>query len=551
MRFRSSLFASLCLMLAIQTSGQSKAKSTSKLTSPIKRPALVVGLVVDQMRWDFLHRYSDQYTNDGFRRLMREGFACEQTMINHLPTYTAVGHTGVYTGAYPGMHGIVGNNWYDRQLGRNVYCTEDTSVSGVGTTRDAGKMSPRNMHVNTIADELRLATQFKSRTIGISLKDRGAILPAGHSANAAYWYDDQTGNWISSSYYMNTLPTWVESYNQSKRAEALMQKDWNLLLPTSSYVHSEGDVNAYEGSIPGETGNQFPHKLSTITDKKFAALRYTPHGNTYTLEFARKTIESEKLGKQGNTDLLAVSLSSPDYTGHVFGPNSMEIQDMYLRLDLELANFFRYLDSSYGKGNYLLFLTADHGVSQSPGFLNKYHLPADVVNKKDWLKWLNDTIQSVFQVSKAIVEFENDQIYLQTSLRGNEGNAVAVRSFIVQLLKQQSNISQVFELEKTHEVLLTEDLRRRVNASYHVRRSGDIQVIPIPNVFDGQKTGTTHGAWNPYDAHIPLVWMGWGIRAGKTHRQTHMADIAPTLAALLNIQMPNGCQGQVITEIIP
>jgi arylsulfatase A-like enzyme len=316
-------------------------------------------------------------------------------------------------------------------------------------------------------------------------------------------------------------------------------------------VHSDGDVNAYEGNIPGETNNQFPHRLSAITDKKFAALRYTPHGNAYTLEFARKTLENERLGKQGNTDLLAVSLSSPDYTGHVFGPNSMEVQDMYLRLDLELASFFRYLDSSYGRGNYLFFLTADHGVSQNPSFLNKHRMPGEVLNKKDWMKWLNDTIQSVYQVSKAVIEFENNQIYLQSSLRGDQGNAVAVRSFIVQLLKQQSYISQAFELEQTQAVLLSDDLRRRVNVSYHVRRSGDIQVIPMPNVFDGQKSGTTHGAWNPYDAHIPLVWMGWGIKSGKTHRMTHMADIASTLAALLNIQMPNGCQGQVITEVIP
>ena len=551
MRAAHFFLSFLFMLFLVETNGQIKTKSTINKATEAKKPKLVVGLVVDQMRWDFLYRYKDQYVTGGFKRLLKDGFSCEQTMINHLPTYTAVGHTGVYTGAYPGMHGIVGNNWYDRSLGRNVYCTEDTSVQGVGTTREAGKMSPRNLQVNTIADELRLATQFKSRTIGISLKDRGAILPAGHSANAAYWYDDQSGNWISSNYYMQSLPEWVNQYNSRKRVDELMKQDWNLTLPANAYQQSESDENSYEGTIPGESSNHFPHQLSMIGEKKYAALRYTPQGNTYTLEFARKAMESEQLGKQGQTDLLAVSLSTPDYVGHVFGPNSMEIQDLYLRLDQELARFFAYLDSSYGKGNYLFFLTADHGVSQNPTFLNNQHLPGEVIKKKEWMKWLNDTIQAVFNVPKALVEFENNQLYLQPSLHGNSGNAPAIRAWIVQLLQQQSNISQVFELDHLNQVLLNDDLKNRIEVSYHVRRSGDIQIIPMPNVFDGQKTGTTHGAWNPYDAHIPLVWMGWGIKSGRTHRETHMADIAPTLAALLNIQMPNGCQGKVITEIIP
>jgi hypothetical protein len=183
--------------------------------------------------------------------------------------------------------------------------------------------------------------------------------------------------------------------------------------------------------------------------------------------------------------------------------------------------------------------------------LNIHHLPGEVIKKKEWMKWLNDTIQAVFNVPKALVEFENNQLYLQPSLHGNSGNASAIRAWIVQLLQQQTTISQVFELNHLDQVLLNDDLKNRIQVSYHVRRSGDIQIIPMPNVFDGQKTGTTHGAWNPYDAHIPLVWMGWGIKSGRTHRETHMADIAPTLAALLNIQMPNGSQGKVITEIIP
>lgn len=514
-------------------------------------PKLVIGLVVDQMRWDYLYKFQSQYGNNGFKRLLNQGFSCENTLITHIPTYTAVGHTGIYTGSLPSIHGIVGNNWYDKNSGKSVYCTDDSTVSGVGSNNEEGRMSPRNMFASTIADELRLSNNFSSKSIGISLKDRGAILPAGNNANAAYWFDDKVGKWISSTYYMNNLPEWVNQFNAKQQPDSFMSTNWETILPINQYTESTKDAVDYEGTIPGEKTNVFPHQLSTISEKKFSAFKYTPFGNTFTLNFAKSTIANERLGKGDVTDFLAVSLSSTDYIGHVFGPNSIEIEDAYIRLDKDIAEFLDYLDAIYGKNNYLFFLSADHGVAHNPSFLNANKMPGGNYSNKDLIKELNDSIQLKFGVANAVVKMENAQLYLQKELsNGWDGNSFLISKTIVDVLTTKSFVSQVYDIKLLSMSLLPEVIKTRAMNSYFSSRSGDIQIILKPGFFDGGKTGTTHGVWNPYDAHIPLLFMGWNINTGKTHREVHMTDIAPTISALLNIQMPNGCVGNVIGEII-
>ncbi|MGI8600599.1 MAG: alkaline phosphatase family protein [Chitinophagaceae bacterium] len=223
-----------------------------------QKPKLIVGIVVDQMRWDYLYRYSDRYGNEGFKRLLKEGFSCENTFINYIPTYTAPGHTTVYTGAVPSLHGIIGNVWYDKPTGKTVYCTDDDTVTGVGTTSNAGKMSPKNMWSTSFADELRLATNFRNKTIAIALKDRGSILPGGHTANAAYWIDNSTGGWITSSFYMKNLPSWVQTFNNRKWPDVYLKQNWTTLYPITTYNQSTADSKAYEGNLPGGS-NSFPH----------------------------------------------------------------------------------------------------------------------------------------------------------------------------------------------------------------------------------------------------------------------------------------------------
>ena len=512
-----------------------------------RKPKLIVGIVVDQMRWDYLYRFYARYEEGGFKRLLKEGFSAENNMIPYVPTYTAVGHASIYTGSIPAINGIVGNNWFDKTTGKGVYCTNDSTVNTVGNIGKAGKMSPANMWVTTITDELRLSNNFKSKVIGIALKDRGSILPAGHSANAAYWYD--AGQWITSTHYMNKLPTWVEQFNAKDLAAKYMRKDWTTLFPLSSYGLSTADDKS---AIKGEKTVTFPHTLSSIPDSlKYESFRTTPFANTFTFDFAKAAIENEALGNNSVTDFLAISISSTDYVGHSFGPNSVEVEDMYLRLDKDMADFLRYLDAKLGKGNYTIFLSADHAVAHVPAFLAEHKIPGGNFEDADLAKELNQMIATDFGVTKVVQSLQNYQLYLNITELEKQGKDVsAVKKAIIKNLQAKPFIINVFETDKLAATVLPEPLKTMLMNGYNPQRSGDIQFTVKAGYFDGGKKGSTHGLWNPYDAHIPCVFFGWGVKPGKTYRETYMTDIAPTLAAMLQIQMPNGSVGKVIPELL-
>ncbi|WP_132053603.1 alkaline phosphatase PafA [Pseudocnuella soli] len=519
------------------------------LPAAAQKPKLVVGVVVDQMRWDYLYRYQDRYIADGFKRLLREGFSCENTLIPYTPTYTAPGHTCVYTGSVPSLHGIVGNNWYSRELGRSVYCTEDDSVQTVGSTSTAGKQSPRNMWASTITDELRLANNFTGKTIGIALKDRGAILPAGHTANAAYWFDNASGGFITSTFYMQQLPQWVQQFNARKLPDQYLKGNWKTLFPINTYRQSTADDKPYEGRLNGED-NAFDHITESLTNNRYDVFRHTPWGNSYTFEMAKAAIEGEQLGTGKATDFLALSFSSPDYIGHTFGPNSIEVEDTYLRFDREFATFLKYLDQKIGKGQYLLFLTADHGVAHVPAFAQEHKIPGGVTTERNLRQRLNDALQQEFNTANIVLTIYNDQVFLNNDAVAKAGlNRSAVKTSIIRELLKTGAVSKAFDLESINAANLPEKLHMMVVNGYNQRLSGDVQYIYKPQWFDGGTTGTTHGLWNPYDSHIPLVWFGWNIKPGKLNRETYMTDIAPTLAAMLQVQMPNANIGHVITEI--
>ena len=547
--FTGFLFVILTSSLSAQSIKPADKKYINKVI--VANPKLVIGIVIDQMRWDYLHRFNNLFNTGGFKRLLAEGFSCDNTLIPYTPTYTAPGHTCIYTGSVPAIHGIVGNNWYDKNTNANVYCTDDSTVTTVGNRSDAGKMSPNNMWATTITDELRLSTNFKSKVIGISLKDRGAILPAGHSANAAYWYDDKGGKWITSSYYMQELPNWVTAFNAKDEVTKYMSKDWNTLLPIEQYNQSTIDNEPYENAVKGETSVTFPHKLSAIGDVKYSAFRTTPYANSFTFNFAENAIENEKLGENTVTDFLTVSISSTDYIGHSFGPNSIEIEDTYLRLDKDIADFLQYLDKKLGKGNYLTFLTADHGVAHIPAFLAEHKIPAGTFSEEEFLKEINQEIEIKFDLKKIVQSVQNYQVYLNFNEIEKQGkDKVAIVNTVIKLLKQKPYIINAFETEKIMQTALAEPQRSLMVNGYNPKRSGDIQFTFKPGYFDGGKKGTTHGLWNPYDAHIPLLFFGWNVKQGSTKRETYMTDIAATLAAMLQVQMPNGCVGKVITEVI-
>lgn len=514
-------------------------KLNSTLPEKNEKPKIVVGLMVDQMRWDYLYKYRNRYGEGGFKRLLREGFTCENTLIKHVPTITACGHASVYTGSVPAINGIVGNSWYDRSWGRSISNVEDTTVEIVGINSDEGR-SPRNLLTTTVGDELRIATGYQSKVVGVSIKDRAAILPAGHTANGAFWYDD--GKFVTSTYYMKALPEWVVRFNGINWKDSLMPEGWNTLYPINTYVLSEEDDQDYEGNYGGEEKPVFPHKK--------ASLASSPFGNVLTLEFAKAAIDGYELGKDDFTDLLAVSLSSSDRIGHQFGPNSIEIEDYYLRLDKQLETFFNYLDDRFGKKGYLFFITADHGVNHSPGYLKAHNLPTGVLGKEVFEN-LAGALVKKYGTKDVVLTESNGYVYLNYEVLAQKGlDKTDVSSFIAEVLKKQPGIAYAIPADQLGDAVLPERIKSMYINGYNAGRSGDVAIMKSAGWKNGSWKGASHSDWNPYDAHIPLVWMGYGIKPGSTHRTTGMTDIAPTLAALLHIQMPSGTIGDVITEIM-
>lgn len=524
-------------------------QSFSQKNKSIPRPKLVVGIVIDQMRPDYFYRYYDRYAKGGFKELLKEGNVCENTFINYLPSYTAPGHTCVYTGSVPSLHGISSNDWIDRLTGKYVYCAQDDSAKNVGGTVKAGKMSPKNLWATTITDELRLATNFHSKVIAISVKDRGAIMPGGHTANASYWMDDSNAVFMTSDFYMKQLPDWVQNFNDKKIARAYLQKDWNTLYPINTYTQSTVDNNVYEGKFTGETNTAFPHKLAHLPSND---IKRTPYGNDIVFDFAKEAIANEKLGQGSETDFLAISFSSTDYVGHTFGPNSIEVEDTYLRLDRNIEMLIDYLDSEIGEGDYTLFLTADHGVAHNPQFSLDNKIPAGFFFSSTAKTELNNTLNQKFEKNNIIKDMSENFIWLNDSVVNAYGlDRQQIIDVIIDLIKYKKEIHYAVDMHKVQQSNLPAKIKEMAINGYVEKRSGDILYLLNPAWLDAySKTGTTHGTWNPYDTHIPLVWYGWGIKQGETHREVYMTDIAATLATLLHIQMPNACVGKTIEEVI-
>jgi predicted AlkP superfamily pyrophosphatase or phosphodiesterase len=524
---------------------------TISLVAQQQRPKLVVGVVVDQMKPDYLQRFYDDFGDNGFKRLLKEGYTFHNTHYNYLPTYTAPGHASIYTGTTPSIHGIVGNDWFSRRLEKERYCTDDADVQIIGNSaKGDDPMSPKNLLSTTITDELRLSTNFKGKVIGMSIKDRGAILPAGHFANWAFWYS-KTGSFISSTFYGPTLPTWVNEFNDEKHYLPYLTKSWELLKPLATYNESLTDDNPYEGKLYKANKPVFPYDLKSMYEKNDAGvIRATPFGNNLLEEFAKRAIEKEALGKDEVTDFLAVSFSSTDYVGHILGPRSMELQDTYLRLDETIADFLNYLDQTVGKGNYLLFLTADHAGAENTHFLkdNKYNVTN--VEPKDITKGLKKFSVDTYG-EDLIRNYSNFNIYFdQEKIKTKALDLVKVKQSFKDYLMAQEHVKRVYTEEEIVADNGNDFHLHCIARGYDPTESGDLVVIDKPGYIEYGATGTSHGTTYPYDTHVPLIFFGWNIKSGETHDRKVITAIAPTIAQKININFPNGTEAEVLTEIL-
>lgn len=518
-------------------------------------PKIVVGIVVDQMRYDYLYKYWNDYGELGIKRLINKGYSCENHHYSYAPTYTGPGHASIYTGTTPAVHGIISNDWFDKKLGKMVYCAGDDSCKTVGSQSSQGAMSAHRMISNSICDELKLNSNLRSKTYGVSIKDRGAILPAGHLADGAFWFQgDSLGSWISSDRYYESLPEWIDHEKNQKKHDAYLKEGWSLLKDPSVYDESGEDHVPYESPFKGKLQSAMPYDLSVLAPENgnYSILKNTPWGNTLTTDMAMELIKNENLGDDEYTDFLALSYSATDYIGHKFGPQSLEVQDTYLRLDLEFERLINYLDEEFGSENYLIFLTADHGVVEIPALTNDLNMPTGKIRPSDIEDAVNANLLSSFGPDTLLRSFSNGQFFLDKELiKKKKFDIKAIKDMVIETCLDNEGILMAFPSEILVESQFTDAIMSRMQKGYNQSRSGDVLLVPKPGwLMTSYPTGTSHGSPFAYDTHVPLIFYGGMIDSGSTFELTEVEDIAPTLAALLKIQMPNGCTGNPITKVL-
>ncbi len=520
-------------------------------TVTLKKPKLVVGIVVDQMRNDFIYRYWNRFSEGGFKRLINNGFYFKNAHYNYIPTYTGPGHCSIYTGATPRTHGIIANDWYLKTTSQVMYCVQDTSVKTVGSNNKNGKMSPRNQLSSTIGDELKMSTNQQAKVFAVSLKDRSAILPAGHAANAAFWLDDETGNFISSTWYVNDLPEWMKQFNEKKHINSYLEKGWNTLYPIESYSNSITDDNRYEANPNKKEKPIFPYNYKSFLEKNnFGIVKATPFGNSIVKDIALECLKNEQLGKDAITDLFSISFSSSDIVAHYFGPRSIEVEDVYLRLDKDIEEILNTLDKEVGANNYLVFLTADHGGADVPNHLLDNKIAAGYIREKKIIKEVKTFLHTYFGDSLLLANISNEQVFLNekkiNELKLDKNN---LENKLASFLLSITGIAEAY----TSEVLKNEafdknDYRALLQNGYNHLLSGNLCFIYQPAWMDNSEKGTTHGAGYNYDTHVPILFYGTGIKKGVSQRYTTITQIAPTVCELLQINQPNSTIAEPLND---
>jgi predicted AlkP superfamily pyrophosphatase or phosphodiesterase len=517
-------------------------------------PKLVVGVVVDQMCYDYLYRFQHHFSTDGFRRFLDRGVNCRNTNYNYVPTYTGPGHASIYTGTTPYNHGIVGNDWYNRSTQQSVYCVFDSTVNPVGNPSSKyGQVSPHHLETMTITDQLKI-TYPSSKVYSISIKDRSAALPGGHMSDGSYWFDYTSGTFITSSYYTEALPEWVQSFNQTHSADHYI-KDWELLKPISEYSRSV-DNSPYEVTIKGSKSPTFPYKFSEYAKGDYNLFTLMPFANTQLTDFACELIGSEQIGKHETTDMLCISFSTPDIAGHAFGPYSLEIEDIYARLDLELARLFRTLDQQLGKHNYVMFLTADHAVVPVPQQLIDEKLPGGYFDMSGAKNTVKETLLALYGHNLMLSE-ENQNIYLNTPLIDSlKLTRSEIQQQVASILRTFPEVKVAVTGSDLERGIIDDAWMQMILNGYSKERSGDVifmlkpGYLPVGSRKKSEHKGTSHGSAFNYDTHVPLLWYGMRMKPQEIFRPIAITDIAATLAHLLNLQRMGSMTGSPIVEIL-
>ena len=523
---------------------------------PSEKPRLIIGIIIDQMRYDYIYKFWDKYDNNGLKRLVNEGSFCKNANFNYLLTQSNCGFATIATGANPSAHGIIADQWYMQLTDKMVHCTRDDEVQCIGGKSDdeTEKHSPSNLLASTLGDELKLSTYKMSKVIAVSLDPSAAVLSAGHIADAAYWFDPVSGNFVSSSAYMKELPQWVSDFNNNKFAETYIVQKWQKLLADSLYFESLPDNNRYEEGLRGN--KMFPFDLNLISmksDRKhdYSILKFTPMGNNLTKDFAVSAIVNEKLGKGNYTDYICIDFSSTEYISQAFGLSSIEMEDAYLRLDKEIQHFLDFIDYYIGKGNVLLYLTSNHGAVYSPKFMTDIGVPSGRFNQGQATVLLKSYLNIVYGKGDWVKSYSNLQMFLNHTLI--QDSKLSLENFqddIAQFLLQFTGVNNVVTSTMLQKTNYSQGIFQKIQNSFNQKRSGDIIINLEPGWTEYNDASTAHNSAYTYDTHVPLIFYGWKINRQTIYDPIDMIDIAPTIAMFLDIAYPNACQGKPIVLLV-
>jgi predicted AlkP superfamily pyrophosphatase or phosphodiesterase len=549
--FTNKRISAIIILLSVLTklSGQSAYL-------PPDKPRLVIGIVVEQLKYDQLEKFRDRLGENGIKRLLNEGTYFKNAQFEYMLTQSAPGHATISTGAEPSFHGITSDTWYVPLKNELIDCTKDIGVNPVGGSYESGLHSPVNLQASTFSDELAMATNKKAKVFGIGLKENSAILSAGHTANGAFWFDNTSGTMMSSTYYIDSLPAWVTDFNAMKFAETYLNGSWKLFKPEQNYSGCLPDSNKFEAGFNGV--NYFPYDLKKIRSKDgsnskndYSLLRETPFGNTYTTNFAIRLIENEDLGKDDVTDYLSICYSSTDYIGHRFGPSSVEMEDAILRLDDDIKNLLTFLNEKIGKKNVLIYFTSAHGISEIPAVLSMNRIPAGYFKQNQALQLLRSYLNAVYGEGDWVKGYSERQIFLNRTLIEDARLSLdEVQKKVARFLVQFTGVSAAYPYSVFEANDFGNGNLKRILNNYSPQRSGDVIVVLNPGWVELEDNFVTdYNSPYEYDSHVPLIWYGWSVNRLTVSRRVNMTDIAATLSSLCKVPYPNACTGEPMFEL--
>lgn len=523
---------------------------------PPDKPRLVVGIVVEQLRYDHIERFRDRFGENGIKRLINEGTYFKNASFEYMLTQSAPGHATISTGAEPSQHGIPSDNWYVPLRNELIYSTKDAEVKPVGGSFESGLHSPANLKASTFSDELKMATNRQAKVFGIGIKENAAILSAGHAADGVFWFDNGTGTWMSSTYFTDYLPAWVNDFNALNYAESYLSNSWELFRSGEIYSDCLPDTNSFEAGF--NSLNYFPYDLKklrsrVITGAKndFSLLRETPFANSLTTSFAIRLIDKEKLGRDDVTDFLSICYSATDNIGHRFGPSSREMGDAILRLDDEIRYLLTYLNDSIGKRNILIYFTSSHGISEIPAVLERNRIPSGYFRQNQALQLLRSYMNAVYGEGDWVKGYSERQVFLnRTLIEDARLSLEEVQKKVARFLVQFSGVAAAYPYSVFEANDFGNGNLKRIMNNFNPQRSGDVIITLNPGWVE--KEGdyvTNHNSPYECDSHVPLIWYGWTVNRAVVSRKVNMTDIAATLSSLCKVPFPNACTGEPMIEL--